>query len=314
MRVLFAGSPEIAVPALEAIALRHQVVGVLSNPDAPKGRGLAVERTPIAARAAELLPGVPILTPARLGQVERDAVAALRPDVLAVFAYGHIFGPKFLGLFHLGGINAHPSLLPRWRGCAPIPYAIMHRDERTGVSVQRIAARMDAGEILAQTAFELTGSETTGSLSERCALLGAGMMADALDLLKEGTECGEPQDERQATYSAAISKDDGKIDFSTDVRDLYARVRAFDPWPGSWTTLNGDRLAVLAMEPHDDEDAALGVAHGTILRVDKFNGIMVKTGRGLAALKRLQLRGKKPLGFKEFSNGARGLEGTILGI
>ncbi len=309
MRVLFAGSPEIAVPALEAVAARHSVVAVLTNPPSAKGRGLCLSCTPVAAAAAAL--GIPVLSPERLGPAEREAVAALRPESLVVFAYGRIFGPKFMALFPKGGINAHPSLLPRWRGCAPIPYAILNRDPATGVSVQYVAPRMDSGDVLARRDIALDGSETTESLSALSAAVGAELLVGVIDAIEAGTARGEPQDESRATYCAALTKDGGLVDWALPALDIDARVRAFHPWPGAWTTLSGERLSLLAARPWPDGSSAS--APGTVISVDKSKGIMVQTGEGLLALARLQLRGKRPMDFKDFANGARGLVGTRLG-
>jgi len=309
VRVLFAGSPEIAAPALAAVAARHELVGVLTNPPSAKGRGLCLACTPVADAASSL--GVPILAPERLGPAEREAVAALQPELLVVFAYGTIFGPRFMALFPAGGINAHPSLLPRWRGCAPIPYAIMHRDTVTGVSVQRVAPRMDSGDILLSREIPLDGTETTESLSALSAEVAADLLVRAIDELAAGTAHGVPQDESAATYCNALSKDAGLVDWSLPALDIDARVRAFYPWPGAFTSLAGERLALLVTRPHPAEVAS--AAPGTVISVDKSKGIMVQTGEGQLALARLQLRGKKPMDFKDFANGARGLVGTRLG-
>jgi len=308
VRVLFAGSPEIALPALEAIGARHELVGVLTNPPSAKGRGLCFSCTPVAEAATAL--GVPVLSPERLGPAEREAVSSLRPELLAVFAYGRIFGPKFMALFPLGGINAHPSLLPRWRGCAPIPYAILNRDPVTGVCVQRVAPRMDAGDILARREIRLDGRETTDSLSAVSATVGAELLLEAMAAIEAGTAVGEPQDEAAATYCGALAKDSGLVDWSSPAIDLDARVRAFHPWPGAYTGFGGERLALLEAAPYPDEPGR--AEPGTVLAVDKSKGIMVQTGRGLIAVSRLQLRGKKPMDFKDFANGARGLVGTRL--
>jgi methionyl-tRNA formyltransferase len=317
VRVLFAGSPEIAVPALATISARHHIVGVLTNPPSAKGRGLSLSCTPVADAAATF--GVPILAPERLGPAERDAVAALKPDLLVVFAYGRIFGPKFMALFPWGGINAHPSLLPRWRGCAPIPYAIVHRDAVTGVSIQRVAPEMDSGDVLARQEIALNGTETTESLSALSATLGAELLAAVIDQLEAGTSQGEPQDESAATYCCALSKDSGMVDWSLAAVDIDARVRAYHPWPGAWTYLSGERLAIISSHPWQVDStvvtaaAGSGAEPGMVISVDKSRGIMVQTGKGLLALMRLQLRGKKPMDYKDFANGARGLVGTRLG-
>lgn len=318
MRVLFAGSPSIAVPSLLAVAGRHEVVGVLTNPPSAQGRGMRLAPTPVSEAASGL--ALSVLAPERLGQPEREAVAALNPEILVVYAYGRIFGPKFMALFPRGGINAHPSLLPRWRGCAPIPYAILERDERTGVCVQLVAPRMDSGDILARRELALAGDETTESLSALAADIGAELLLEALAAIEAGTARGEPQDESGATYCGIIQKDDGLLDWTRPALELDARVRAYHPWPGAFTTLGGERLSVLSARP--TVGAALDPARGspvdrpepgTVVSIDKSEGIMVQTGEGLLALTRLQLRGKRPLGWKDFANGARGLVGSRLG-
>ncbi len=317
MRILFAGSPEIAVPALRALGSRHVVVGVLTNPDSAKGRGLTPGCTPVAAAAREFLPAVPILCPERLGPSERDAIASLRPDLLVVFAYGKIFGPKFLALFPRGGINVHPSLLPRWRGCAPIPYAILNRDLETGISVQRVALKMDTGAILKRMRILLDGTETTRTLTEQVSTLSIPLLLDALDALARDDTPGEDQDEALATYCKSLTKDEGHLDWLSSAAQLSARVRAFDPWPGAWTTFGSQRLAILECSAESADFSLEGLPQdrkkpGTVLCIDKSKGIMVQTGEGRIALRRLQLPGKKALGYKDFCNGVRDFIGTVL--
>ena len=311
MRILFAGSPEIALPSLERVAAEHQIVGVLTNPEAPKGRGLCHACTPVAELAARLLPGVPVLSPARLGPQLRQTVQDLQPELLVVFAYGRIFGPKFLALFPRGSVNVHPSLLPRWRGCSPVPHAIMHQDARTGVTVQRIALQMDTGDILAAQEIDLDGSETTESLSKTAAAVGAALLADVLRQLAAGTEQPRAQNDADASYCVALSKELAAIDWSTDAAAIDARIRAFNPWPVAWTLLNGQRLAIhRSCRCPDLADS--GQAPGTIIRIDKSRGIMVQTGNGILALQALQLPGKKLLPYKDFVNGVRNLESARL--
>ncbi|OHD18296.1 MAG: methionyl-tRNA formyltransferase [Spirochaetes bacterium GWD1_61_31] len=318
MRVLFAGSPEIALPSLRRLAAEHQVVGILTNPPAPKGRGLSPAGTPVAELAAEILPGSPVLAPESLGASTRAAIAALRPELLVVYAYGRIFGPKFLALFPRGGINVHPSLLPRWRGCAPIQHAILSRDAVTGLSVQRIALQMDCGDILASREVPLDGSETAASLTETMAGLGAELLATVLASLEAGTERASAQDGSQASYCGPLEKPQACLDWSLPAVELAARVRAFNPWPVAWTLLRGQRLAIHEAAAFLDEaggEPALGAAAmaGTILNVDKSRGIMVQTGQGRLALRCVQLPGKKALSHREFANGVRDLAGLCLG-
>ncbi|MBL8966663.1 MAG: methionyl-tRNA formyltransferase, partial [Spirochaetaceae bacterium] len=250
MRVLFAGSPEIALPSLEALAAEGLVAGVLTNPDAQRGRGLGAAPTPVALAAERL--GLPVLKPERLGAEAREAAAALKAELLVSFAYGRIFGPKFLALFPRGGLNVHPSLLPKYRGCAPIPAAILHRDAETGVAVQRLALAMDEGELLAVERLPLSGRETTESLSALAATVGAGLLLRVVRELEEGRESGRPQ-EGEASYCSLLAKEDGLLHWDESALDLDARVRAFHPWPGAFTWLKGQRLTILESEAYPGE-------------------------------------------------------------
>jgi len=306
MRILFAASPEIALPALERVAAEHTIVGVLTNPDAPKGRGLCTACTPVADLARQLLPAVPLFSPARLGPEERAAVAALQADILVVFAYGTIFGPKFLALFPRGAVNVHPSLLPRWRGCSPIQHAILHRDAITGVSVQRVALKMDTGDILARRELLLDASETAASLSDRAAQVGAELLSTVLADIEAGRERSEPQDESAATYCHMLDKESARLDWTAPAVEVAAKVRACNPWPLAWTMLGGQRVSIYQCSVClSDSDS--GKPAGTVLCIDKSRGIMVQTGQGCVALQSLQLAGKKNLPFKDFANGVRNL-------
>lgn len=324
MRVLFAGSPEIAVASLRAVAAGAELVGVLTNPESQKGRGLASSATPVALAAAELPVPPPLLSFERLGAEAREAVAALRPELLVSFAYGRIFGPKFLALFPHGGINVHPSLLPRWRGPTPIPAAILHRDNETGVTIQRLAPGVDEGDILLQEALALDARETTASLSEKASRLGSELLARLLPELDAGRAVSRPQ-EGEASYTRLLAKDDGLLDWGRPVLELDALVRACDPWPGAFSFLRGLRLAVLETEAHPGQAWVPGEglrpagggggekAPGTLLGMDKSLGLMVQGFDGLLALRRLQLQHKKALGWREFANGLRDLPGSRLG-
>lgn len=317
MKVLFAGSPEIAVPALEAVAAAHEVVGVLTNPDAVAGRGRVPVETPVAARARTLLPGVPVLKPESLKSEARGAVGPLGAEVLVVFAYGHIFGPKFLALFPRGGINVHPSLLPKFRGATPIPAAILAREAETGVTVQTLALQTDSGDILAQERIPLSGRETTGSLSLTAAEAGARLAVRVLGGMAAGSLVPVPQDGSAATFCGMIGKEDGLIDWSRSATEIDAQVRAYDPWPGTYTLFNAARLAILAAAVHTPEGPAGGAdapaEPGTVTGLDKEAGILVQTGKGTIAIGRLQLQAKKALDWRSFLNGTHGFIGARLG-
>lgn len=313
MRVLFAGSPEIAIPSLIAIGSNFELVGVLSNPDAPCGRGRCLTETALAEAAGDLFPGLPVIKADRLGPSEREAVAALRPELLAVFAFGTIFGPKFLSLFPDGAINAHPSLLPRWRGCAPLAFAIMNHDAETGVSIQKIAPRLDSGDLLGVVKRPLSGDETAESLADWASEAAAGLFVEVINNIRNKTIRPWPQNESEATYCNLLKKEDGLIDWNMSARDIAARIRAFKPWPGTWTLWSGANLNILEARAWPEEAEDSQTEPGRVLHIDKSRGIMVKTAEGLLALEVLQLKGKKPLPFRDFINGARGLPGSLLG-
>ena len=321
MRVLFAGSPEIAVPALEAIAAsHHEVAAVLTNPDSRVGRGLKVEQTPVASAARRIFgEQIPIFTFETLNAEARSRISVCRPDILVSFAYGKIFGPKFMALFPKGGINVHPSLLPRWRGSSPIQHAILAMDSETGISIQTIAPEMDTGDLLLVSRIPLGGRETTRTLSEHCARLSAPLVVEVLDQIERGTAKARPQI-GAPTYCSKISKEDGLIDWKRTSREIDARIRAFDPWPGSYTFLRGMRLSILEAEPFDDFSPSVVSGHvtnvqpGTIIAVIAPKGMVVQTGQGFLAVKQLQLATRKATGYREFANGMRDLVGTILGL
>ena len=325
MRVLFAGSPAIAVPALEALVDRAQagglvLAGLLTNPDSPRGRRGSPEPTELAA-ALEHIPQagagpVPILKPEKLDGAAREQVAALRPDILVSFAYSRIFGPKFLALFPKGGINIHPSLLPRYRGPAPIPAAILNRDTETGICIQQLALEMDSGDILASERVPLNGRETTASLSETMARKAAALLPTVLAAIAAGTAERRPQDHGAATFCSLIGKEEGRIDWTRSAAEIDARIRAFDPWPLSWTFHERRRLCILKAGPGDAPAAPAEGAPpppGRVIGIDKRHGILVQTGAGTLAVTELQYEGKKALDWRAFLNGARNFAGAALG-
>ncbi|GHV11752.1 methionyl-tRNA formyltransferase [Spirochaetia bacterium] len=340
MRIIFAGSPAIAVPCLKAIAdmsdgdrshhsdaggdSHHsdvELAGVLTNADSPKGRHGKPEPTEVGAAAAVFsaklaaqgLSPIPILKPEKLMAEAREAVAVLKPDLLVSFAYGRIFGPKFLGLFPLGGINIHPSLLPGYRGPAPIPQAILNRDAETGITIQRLAVEMDSGDILLQERILLSGRETTASLSEDVGHRAATLLPEALRGIAAGTLAARPQDHSAATYCGLLSKDDGRIDWAKSAVEIDAQIRAFTPWPLSWTMHGGQYLYILKTEkaPAEKVTDTSETAPGAILGIDKQRGILVQTGDGVLAVTMLQYRTKKALEWRAFLNGVRDFTGIL---
>lgn len=313
MRVLFAGTPEIAVPSLRKLAETHTVCGVLTSPDRRAGRGRHTVASPVKLVAQKL--GIPVIQPPRLGSQARAEAGDLGAELLVVFAYGRIFGPKFLALFPYGGINVHPSLLPKYRGPSPIPAAILAGDSETGITIQKIAPEMDAGDIFEQVALPLDGSETAESLAARVAAEAAPILRRVVDDIGAGTATAVPQSDQGVSYCSVISKDDGAIDWTAPACEIERMVRAYHPWPTAHTTWDGRQLAILAATCADNEERPGSAAKrpGTVVGLDKRRGILIQTGNGTLAVQRLQLQSKKALDFQSFWNGVQGFDGAELG-
>jgi methionyl-tRNA formyltransferase len=331
MRLLFAGSPGIAVPTLRELFsfvdenADFELAGVLTNPDSPKGRS----QTPLPTEIGELAESLSvarnetgkaqfaILKPEKLDAGFREQAAALKPDFLVSFAYGRIFGPKFLALFPLGGINIHPSLLPKYRGPTPIPAAILARDAETGISIQRLAPEMDSGDILLQERVTLNGRETTASLSELMAQKAAELLPAVLRGLRAGTIYALPQNNERASYCSLITKEDGRIDWGGNAAEIDAKIRAFDPWPLCWTMHGDKQLFILKANVFQNAapalaDTGLQAEPGLVLGIDKQQGILVQTSGGILAVTELQYQTKKALPWRDFLNGARNFIGQKL--
>lgn len=299
MKLLFAGTPEIAVPALKQLAAsEHQIVGVLTNPDRAAGRSKKPRPSPVKSAAGEL--DLAVLQPDRLGREARAEIEPLGAELLVCVAYGRIFGPRFLELFPLGGINLHPSLLPRYRGPAPIPAAIMNGDEATGVTIQRLAPEMDSGDILAQRSRPIDTGHTTGSLTSLLAQEGAELLARVVDSIADGSATPRPQMHDEATYTLMLSKSHSQIDWSLPAVMIERAVRALSPWPLAKTTLGEKRLSILGAQVVTATAEEMPVP-GTIVSARKE--LVVATGNGLLTIQRLQLEGRKPMEASAFLNG-----------
>jgi methionyl-tRNA formyltransferase len=316
LRILFAGSPAIAVPALKALSSLAEdnfvLAGLLTNADSSRGRSGRPEPTECAAAAQEFFSSPVVLKPEKLDNAARAQVTELKPDILVSFAYGKIFGPKFLGLFPLGGINIHPSLLPKYRGPTPIPAVIINRDTETGITIQRLAAEMDSGDILVQEKIPLDRRETTASLSETIAQKAAVLLPAVLKDIADGNLRARAQDHSMATYCSLIEKEDGLINWNRSAQEIDAGIRAFDPWPLSWTTHGELRLFIHKAELVTMEEVS-GKEPGEVLGKDKDKGILIQTGQGVLAVSQLQYQGKKAMEWKAFLNGARNFLGAKLG-
>jgi len=296
MRVVFLGSPDFALPTLEALASRYALVGVLTQPDRPAGRGRVLASPPVKQAALRL--GVPILQPPRLRAPEATAaLAAWNPDLIVVAAFGQILRAEVLDLPTHGCLNVHASLLPRWRGASPVPAAIRAGDPETGVTLMRMDIGMDTGPVLAHKATPISPSDTGGSLLARLAGLGASLLLETLPAYFAGALEPVPQDEAQATYAPLLRKEDGRLDFSRPAEELERQVRAFDPWPGTFLEWDGRRLAVLRANVSD----APGAAIGAVTRRGTFPAI--GTARGLLVLDLVQPAGRQTVSGDAFLRG-----------
>jgi len=327
LRIIFAGSPAIAVPSLNTLAEMElagkevALVGILTNPDTTRGRNRGdAEPTDISAAASALdairkekgLTPITQIKPEKLDALVRQEVAALAPDILVSFAYGRIFGPRFLALFPKGGINIHPSLLPKYRGASPIPAAILSIEKETGICIQKLALEMDSGDILAEERFPLSGRETTSSLSNDVSERAADLLRHLLENFDPVTQRGRPQ-EGEVVYCRELKKEDGLIDWSKSAVQIEAQIRAYTPWPLSFTFRGTDKLFILDALPLDRYNEAVipPAIPGTVLGAGS-NGILIQTGDGILAVSRLQWQAKKALTWQAFFNGARGFIGTTL--
>ncbi len=310
MRIVFAGSPEIAVPSLEKAASKFNIVAVLTNPDKVTGRGQKIKFNPVKTKALEL--DLNIIQPETLGSEARNQISALKPDLLVVFAYGKIFGPKFLSIFPLGGVNVHPSLLPRYRGSSPVLTAIINGDTETGISIQRINLEMDTGAILNQQIIELNGKESTESLSTFVSTEGADLLNKTLQSIEAGKVIETEQDNSSSSYCTKLVKEDGEINWNESVDKIDRKVRAYTPWPKSYTQFIDKKLMILKSTVFVKETDLSGDP-GTVLGFDKSDGILIQTGEGILAVSFLQLQSRKANDWKSFLNGMQSFTGCVLG-
>ena len=309
LRIAFAGTPDFALPALRALAaLPCRLVGALTQPDRPAGRGRALQASPVKRLALEL--GLPLAQPATLKtEAERAALLAWAPELLVVVAYGLILPPAVLDLPRLGCLNIHASLLPRWRGAAPIQRAILAGDATSGITLMRMDSGLDTGPILRQQALPIGAQMTGGELHDALAELGAGMLAPAIGDLEAGRIQPRPQPGAGVTYAAKIDKSEALIDWSEAADAIARRVRAFNPWPVAETRLAGEQLRIWRAVPLDA--TAVGAAPGTVLGLVDGR-LRVATGLGVLAIEELQGAGRRVVGARDFAN-ARALTGEKLG-
>lgn len=301
------GTPEFAVPTLQSLAdSGAQIVGVYTQPDRPSGRGKKTTKSPVKLLAESL--DIPIFQPESLSSCEaRSDMETLRPDAIVVAAYGLILPDWTLSLPTHGALNVHPSLLPRHRGPAPVANAILEGDEETGVTIMLIEPEVDSGPVLRTIREKIAATDTTGWLTDRLARSGGQLLVETLRDWSAGLINPQPQDHALATFSRKATKADGQINWTLSAEIIDRRLRAYHPWPGSFTTWSGRRLKIIEASPVGDEEGEPGL-------VSRGSGeILVQTGRGHLALNTIQPEGRRPMDIKAFFAGHPDFLGAVLG-
>jgi methionyl-tRNA formyltransferase len=309
MRVVFLGTPEFAVPTLDALASgAHQILAVYTQPDRPKGRGGQLAASPVKNAAIRLK--LAVFQPERIRRPENaETLAALCPDVIVVVGYGQIIPQSIIDIPRHGILNVHASLLPKYRGAAPIQWAVANGDTETGVTIMRIDAGLDTGDMLLKWTTPILPNETAPELSSRLAAAGASLLIEALQGIEAGTVEYTPQNGSQTSYAPILKKEDGRIDWSQEARSIYNRLRGFTPWPGAYATFRSRTLHVLQAAPLA---TAVSGAPGALYS-DKRRLFVTCGGNTSLELLEVQLEGKKRMGIADFLNGHSLQPGETLG-
>jgi methionyl-tRNA formyltransferase len=311
LRVVFMGTPEFACPTLQQLIDRgDEVVAVVTQPDRPKGRGQKMVPPPVKELAERY--GIPVLQPQKVRAAEFVAVIKeMNPDVVVVVAFGQILPKAFLEIPRFGCINVHASLLPRYRGAAPLNWCIINGETETGVTTMLMDVGLDTGAMLLKKVTPIDPEEDTRSLHDRLSIVGAEALSETLDLLIAGEIVPEPQDDSLSCYAPMLKKEDGLIDWNKKPAIIKNRVRGMSPWPGAFTWLEGKMVKIYRVrsvdEPQDGTETP-----GTVLRADR-QGIVVACAGGALIIDELQLEGRKRLPAGDFLAGCRTVPGTILG-
>ena len=300
MKVVFMGTPDFSVGTLEAIiAAGHEVAGVVTQPDRPKGRGKAMQYTPV--KTAAIAADIPVYQPIKVREPEFvELLRQLKPDVIVVVAFGQIIPASILEIPAFGCLNVHASLLPKYRGAAPIQWAVIDGEKESGVTIMRMDAGLDTGDMLAKTVIPLQENETGGSLFDKLSKAGAGLLVDTLDRLEQGeiTPEKQPADSPNA-YARMIRKTDGRIDWHMEAKNIERLIRGLNPWPSAYTILNQKTLKIWKASVLDVET---GKEPGMVTDAGK-SGILVQTGKGVLRLEEIQLEGKKRMSCDAFLRG-----------
>ncbi len=309
MKVVFMGTPEFSVPTLQTlIESEHEVIAVVTQPDKPKGRGKAVLYTPVKEKALEY--HIPVYQPVKVKNPEFVGVLReLNPDVIVVVAFGQILSKEILEIPKYGCMNVHASLLPKLRGAAPIQWAVIDGEEKSGVTIMQMDAGLDTGDMLLKAEIVLDGKETGGSLHDKLTVMGGPLILEVLKQAEEGTLKREKQEDEKSNYAKMLNKALGKIDFSKSAEEMERLIRGLNPWPSAYTSLNGKTLKIWDADVVEGEWEGQS---GEIVEITK-DALIVKTGMKALAIKQLQLEGKKRMDTGAFLRGYEVPVGTRLG-
>jgi len=308
VKVVFMGTPDFAVPSLQKLIKSYEVIGVVTQPDRPAGRGRQLRPSPVKQTAEKA--GIPLYQPKSLRSEESAApLRAWQPDIIVVAAFGQILRPHVLDLPPHGCVNVHASLLPRWRGASPIQHAIMAGDDETGITLMRMDEGLDTGPLYIQEALAIRTDETAETLHDRLAALGANLLGDHLKEIVEGRLTPVPQDDARATYAPLIKKEDGELDWQRSSMELDRQIRALTPWPGAFSSWETIYLKILSARPAPETTST--AAASTVFMDDER--VFVQTGAGSLQLIQLQLAGKKAMNAADFVHGRLDFIGSMLG-
>jgi methionyl-tRNA formyltransferase len=304
-KIVFMGTPDFAVPTLQALIQQHTVIGVVTQPDRPAGRGNEVKMSPV--KQVALAHGIPVFQPEKIRRpAALETLRQWHADAYVVAAFGQILPQALLDIPPQGSINVHGSLLPRWRGAAPIHAALRAGDPETGITIMLMDAGLDTGPMLSKRAIPIAPDETAQTLHDKMAQLGAELLIETLPRYFSGELLPQPQDETLVTYAPQIAKDEGRIDWSQPAVVIERLVRAFTPWPGTFTFWQGKQLKI--------HSGTVASGNAPIGQVIEHNGqLAIGTGDGLYMPHEMQLEGKKRLSSAEFGRGVRDLVGSVLG-
>ncbi len=301
MRIVFAGSPAFAVPSLERLLrTHHDIIGVITQPDRPAGRGLKLKPPPVKDLAVRS--GLPVHQPEKFNTRSfLDLVEGMEPDVILVAAYGKIFGRRSLAIPRLGCVNLHASLLPKYRGIAPVNHAVMNGERETGVTTIFMDQGIDTGDMILSSRVAIGADETAGEVLDRLAVLGAEVVADTCDLIAEGKALRHKQDESGASYAPKLAKEDGWISWDRSPAEIHNLIRGVTPWPGALVLYGDAPVKILRSNPGEPERDA----PGAVIGIDSHKGILVSCNGGALWLAKLQAQGRKAVSGADFARGYR---------